>query len=179
MLYAILFPAGDQTIASNGDRSSAVRILRGDSPCDPINQISCAPSALRPFPYTMWEPSGETFPPPTMSSTSASLSGVPPRTGTDHTLTGLPGDGDRSDESSGVGIPASHDPSGLQRINAGKRRHALGLACLDELQMNALPIDVTQVFTIRRNRGIEYREIPGAGGKPSLLELSRRFGAAR
>src|SRR5438034_8242851 len=39
----------------------------------------------------MWEPSGETLPPPNISSTSASFCASPPSIGIDHTVDGFPG----------------------------------------------------------------------------------------
>src|SRR5262249_42668995 len=73
------------------DSPSADAILWGDSPSEPINQISRAPRVLRSLKKAILEPSGEILPPPAMSSMSASFWASPCNMGIDHKPTAFPG----------------------------------------------------------------------------------------
>src|SRR5437763_5087429 len=84
-------PVGDQATYPNVKLLSAVRSLWGNSPCEPINQISRDPIPARCFVYTIFEPSGEILNSSGASPTSAIFCGSPACIVTDHRLAAPPG----------------------------------------------------------------------------------------
>jgi len=60
---------------------SVVSILWGDSPCEPSPKSHAHHRCSATFDRRCWEPSGETAPPPSISSTSASFCVSPPSIG--------------------------------------------------------------------------------------------------
>src|SRR5262249_1931675 len=78
---------------------------------------------------------------------------------------------ERGNQMGRVLIPAAKQPGASSRLAGSRQRQCLHLACIQELQMNALFVVIPQILPIRRNGAMYHGQIHWVECDPPLVEV--------